>query len=177
MEKLFWLDLEMTGLDVNQEVIIEIAAIITDLNFKEIDCFETVVNQPQEYLDHMDDWNRDHHSRSGLLAKIPNGMLPSMAELKLVDLVQKHFPQGKEKPILAGNSISQDRLFIDKYFLTLSKKLHYRMLDVSSWKIILRNIYGYEYKKANHHRALEDIRESIEELKTYMGFINLPRKN
>lgn len=175
MNKILWIDMEMTGLDVEHEVVIEVAAIVTDLHFQELDCIESVVKQPEEFLEHMDDWNRDHHSKSGLLAKVPQGISPEMMELKLIDLAKKHFPENTEKPILAGNSISQDRAFINRYFPSFAKRLHYRMLDVSSWKIIYRNVYGYEYKKGNHHRALDDIRESIEELKAYMNFIDLKK--
>ncbi|KHD87656.1 MAG: oligoribonuclease [Bdellovibrio sp. ArHS] len=167
MTKLFWLDMEMTGLDVEKEVIIEVAAIVTDLNFKELETFETVVKQPQKYLDSMDAWNTEHHKKSGLTAKVPFGMDPDQVEAKLVDMVKKHFPDPKDRPILAGNSIMQDRLFIDKYMKDLAGRLHYRMVDVSSWKVIINNKFNYIYQKANKHRALDDIRESIQELRAY----------
>lgn len=167
MNKLFWLDMEMTGLDVEKEVIIEVAAIVTDLDFKELDTFETVVKQPQKYLDAMDAWNTEHHRKSGLTAKVPFGMEPDQVEAKLVDLVKKYFPDPKDRPVLAGNSIMQDRLFIDKYMKDLSSRLHYRMVDVSSWKVIINNKFKYVYEKSNKHRALEDIRESIQELRHY----------
>jgi oligoribonuclease len=167
MQKLFWLDMEMTGLDVQKEVIIEVAAIVTDLNFKELDTFETVVKQPQKYLESMDAWNTEHHKKSGLTAKVPLGMEPDQVEAKLCDMVKKHFPDPKDKPVLAGNSIMQDRLFIDKYMTDFSSRLHYRMVDVSSWKVIINNKFKYVYHKANKHRALEDIRESIQELRHY----------
>lgn len=165
--------MEMTGLDVNKEVIIEVAAIITDLNFSELDQFETVVKQPQKYLDSMDAWNTEHHKKSGLTAKVPSGLDQDFVEHKLVDLVKKHFPDPKDRPILAGNSIMQDRLFIDKYMPDFSSRLHYRMLDVSSWKIILNNKFKYVYHKSNQHRALDDIRESIQELRAYCDFIHV----
>lgn len=176
MEKLFWLDMEMTGLDVNKEVVIEVAAIITDFDFQELDQFEAVVRQPQHYLDNMDAWNTEHHKKSGLTAKVPYGMAPDLVEAKLVDLVKKHFPDSKNKPILAGNSINQDRLFIDKYMPEFSQRLHYRVVDVSSWKVIMNTKYGYRYNKSNQHRALDDIRESIQELKYYTRLIELPKK-
>jgi len=172
--KLFWIDLEMTGLDVEKEVIIEAAAIVTDMNFAELATFEAVVRQPQEYLDRMDAWNTEHHGKSGLTAKVPMGMEPSYVEGKLIELVDRYFPNPKDKPILAGNSISQDRLFIDKYFKKFSQRLHYRALDVTSWKIIFREKFGREIKKTNQHRALDDIRESIQELQYYTGFIQIP---
>lgn len=172
MTKLFWLDMEMTGLNVEKEVIIEVAAIVTDLNFKELETFETVVKQPQKYLEAMDAWNTEHHKKSGLTAKVPNGMEPDQVEAKLVDMVKKHFPDPKDRPVLAGNSIMQDRLFIDKYFKDLSARLHYRMVDVSSWKVIINNKFNYVYEKSNKHRALEDIRESIQELRHYCDNLN-----
>nr|BFD59065.1 oligoribonuclease [Bdellovibrio sp. CKG001]BFD62443.1 oligoribonuclease [Bdellovibrio sp. HM001]BFD67652.1 oligoribonuclease [Bdellovibrio sp. HAGR004] len=167
MNKLFWIDMEMTGLDVEKEVIIEVAAIVTDLNFKELATFETVVKQPQKYLDNMDAWNTEHHKKSGLTAKVPFGMEPDQVEAKLVDMVKKHFPDPNERPVLAGNSIMQDRLFINKYMPDLAARLHYRMVDVSSWKVIINNKFKYVYQKSNKHRALEDIRESIQELRHY----------
>lgn len=173
VDKLFWLDMEMTGLDVNKEAIIEVACIVTDMNFRELDSFETIVKQPQHYLDNMDAWNKEHHGKSGLAAKVPTGMEPEFVETKLIDLIDKHFPQSKtdlkKRPILAGNSIMQDRLFVDKYFKNLSARLHYRMVDVSSFKIVMNNKFDFEYKKQNSHRALDDIRESIGELSYYLN--------
>lgn len=178
VENLFWIDMEMTGLDINKEVVIEVACIVTDLNFRELVAFETVVKQPQSYLDNMDAWNTEHHGKSGLTAKVPFGMEPDMVEAKLVDIVDKYFPQSKvdlkKRPIMAGNSIAQDRLFIDKYFKTLSSRLHYRMVDVSSFKVIMTNKFDIEYKKQNSHRALDDIRESIGELKFYLDRFQSP---
>jgi oligoribonuclease len=175
LDNLLWIDMEMTGLDVNKEVIIEVACIVTDLNFKELETFETVVKQPQSYLANMDAWNTEHHGKSGLTAKVPHGMEPDGAEFRLCSIVDKYFPNWKtdkkNRPILAGNSIMQDKLFIDKYFLKLSERLHYRMLDVSSWKIIMNNKYQRVYKKQNSHRALDDIRESIGELRYYIDQI------
>ncbi len=176
IENLYWLDMEMSGLDVNKEVIIEVACIVTDMNFRELDCFETVVKQPQVYLDNMDAWNKEHHTKSGLAAKVPMGMEPEMVELKLIDLIDKHFPLSKtelrKRPIMAGNSIMQDRIFIDKYFKKLSARLHYRQVDVSSFKVVMTNKFDIEYKKQNSHRALDDIRESIGELRFYLDLFS-----
>lgn len=167
--------MEMTGLDVEKEVVIEVAAIITDYDFKELDTFETVIKQDQKYLAAMDDWNTEHHTKSGLVKKVPHGMEPFEAEHYLMDLVRKHFPDTRNRPMLAGNSITQDRLFIEKYFESFAGQLHYRMLDVSSWKIIFQKKFGYHYQKSNQHRALDDIRESIGELKNYMEFLDASR--
>lgn len=179
IENLLWLDMEMSGLDVNKEVIIEVACIVTDMNFRELDCFESVVKQPQSYLDNMDAWNTEHHKKSGLTAKVPTGMEPDMVEAKLVDMIDRHFPLSKtelkKRPILSGNSVMQDRIFIDKYMKTLSARLHYRMVDVSSFKVVMTNKFEIEYKKKNSHRALDDIRESIGELRYYLDHIQ-PKK-
>jgi len=173
--------MEMTGLDVEKEVIIEVAAIVTDYNFNELETFETVVKQNQKYLDNMDAWNREHHGKSGLTAKVPNGMDPFEVESRLIDICDRHFHEGlidpKHRPILAGNSIAQDRLFIDAYFKNLSDRLHYRALDVSSWKIIFASKFQLFYQKQNQHRALDDIRESISELKYYLSFIKFDNNN
>lgn len=171
MTNLLWVDLEMTGLQVERDVIIEVAALVTDLNFSEIACYEAVVRQPQTALDQMDAWNQEHHKASGLLAKVPLGKEPNLVERELVELTRLHFQDPKSKPILAGNSISQDRAFIDKYFKDLASLLHYRMLDVTAWKIIFQNKLKKEFKKKQEHRALDDIRESIEELKFYLSFV------
>lgn len=167
---LLWLDLEMTGLDVEKEVIIEVGAIITDLDFHPVAEYETVVKQPQSYLDKMDEWNREHHGKSGLLAKIPYGKDPHLVEEELGQLIDQHFSK-EERVVLAGNSIGQDRLFINKYFTKLAERLHYRMLDVTSWKLIFKNKFQLEPEKQNGHRALDDIKESIEELQFYLQYI------
>lgn len=170
--KLFWIDLEMTGLDVNKEVIIECAALITDFDFRILDQYEAVVKQPQKYLDAMDDWNKTHHRDSGLTAKVPSGYDPQDVENDLIKMLDKHFPPSSGRPILAGNSIAQDRLFIDKYFTRFSARLHYRMLDVTSWKIIFNSKFNLSYQKQNAHRALDDIRESVAEMQFYVGHMS-----
>lgn len=167
---LFWIDLEMTGLSVDTEVILETAVIITDSQFKELATYETVVKQPQIYLDRMDDWNKKHHGESGLTDKVPNGKEPLDLQSDLIQLVEQYFPNKKDKPILCGNSIAQDRLFINKYLPDFAQHLHYRMLDVTSWKIIF-NLRDIKFEKQNKHRALDDIRESIAELKFYLGHV------
>ncbi len=168
MEKLLWLDMEMTGLDVEKERIIEIAAVITNMELCELDSYQCVVKQNKELLSKMDDWNTRHHTASGLLEKIPQGISEEYAEMKLIDLVKKHF---KEPAVLAGNSVGQDKKFIDKYFTDLAPLIHYRILDVSSWKIIFSEKYNKRFNKQESHRALDDIRESIDEMRFYLGFI------
>lgn len=170
MKKLLWIDMEMTGLEPEIERVIEVAAVVTDLDFKSLDTYHAVINQPQAFLDNMDEWNRKHHGASGLLAKVPTGQEPREVEQELCAFVQRHFAP-EERAVLAGNSIFQDRKFIDLYFKELAKLLHYRMMDVTAWKIIMNAKYHVEYQKRDSHRALDDIHESIEELKTFLKFV------
>ncbi|MCC6138616.1 MAG: oligoribonuclease [Bdellovibrionaceae bacterium] len=169
MKRLLWLDMEMTGLDVDIERVIEVAVIVTDMDFNPVDTYHAIVKQPQVFLDNMDDWNRKHHTQSGLVAKIPEGKDPELVDMELRELTLKHFD--KERAVLCGNSIFQDRKFIDLYFKNFEKTLHYRMLDVTSWKIIMNEKYDVEYQNKDSHRALDDIRESIEELKTFLKYV------
>ena len=171
VKKLLWIDLEMTGLDVNKEVIIEVGAIVTDLEFNSLAEYHAIVKQPQKYIDGMDEWNTSHHNASGLVEQIPNGKEPEVVEQELIDLCQTHF--GDEKPVLAGNSIHQDKRFIDEHFKKLSNILHYRLLDVSSFKVLFVNKYNKSYQKKGNHRAVDDIKESIEELKFFSSFIKI----
>lgn len=169
MDKLFWIDMEMTGLDVEKEVIIEVGAVVADFNFHIYDTYHAVVTQPQKFLDAMDPWNQSHHRASGLYELIPNGKTPDVVENNLIELLDIHF--AKEKAVLAGNSIGQDRLFLNKYFKKFSARLHYRMLDVTSWKLIFNHAYKITYTKKGTHRAIDDIRESMDELKFYLSHI------
>jgi len=171
VEKLFWVDLEMTGLEVEKEVIIEAAAIVTDMDFNVLDSYNSIVKQEQKYLDAMDDWNQRQHTKTGLKQAVPNGKETNLVEKDLVQLIEKHF---KEPAVMAGNSISQDKIFVKKYFPNLYRKLHYRILDISSWKVIMKEKFNTEYKKDSNHRALDDIRDSISELKHYLQFIKIP---
>ena len=168
--------MEMTGLDVDKERIIEVAAIVTDLEFNELDCYESVVHQSPEFINNMDDWNTEHHTRSGLVAKIANAPKQDSVEKDLCSLIEKHFTTD-DPAILSGNSIGQDRKFIDKYMKKLSSLLHYRMLDVTAWKLIMGPKFNVSYEKKESHRALEDIRESIAELKTFVDFIQTKKNN
>lgn len=170
---LFWIDLEMTGLSVDREVILETAAIITDTDFNELANYETVVWQPQIYLDRMDEWNKKHHFESGLAQKVSSGKEVGQVQNDLMGLVDEFFKDPKQKPILCGNSISQDRLFVDKFYPDFAQRLHYRMLDVTSWKIMFNMKYNIAFKKKNKHRALDDIRESIDELKFYLNYLKV----
>lgn len=170
-QKLLWLDMEMTGLRVEKEAIIEVACIVTNLHLEPLDEYETVIYQPRDFLDRMDEWNTSHHTQSGLVNKVQFGRPQKQVELDLIRIVKDHFKVPKERPIIAGNSIAQDRSFINHHMPELAKILHYRMLDVSSWKIIFEDLYGLKFQKNKNHRALDDINESIAELKFYLSHI------
>jgi len=162
----FWIDLEMTGLDVNVHHILEVALVVTDEKFNVLETFESVVYQTDEVLEKMDPWCVQQHAKTGLTQKIPSGLPLLNVERQLIDIVQKYSPN--KQAIIAGNSIHQDRKFIDTWMENLSKLLHYRMCDVSSFKIIFEAKYKKKFKKQNKHRALDDIYESIAELKFYL---------
>lgn len=176
MKKLLWMDLEMTGLVVEKERIIEVAAIVTDLDMNELAQYHSVVKQDQSFVDAMDEWNVQHHGESGLIDKIPFGKDPQLVENELIHFVSEHFELDKESPVLSGNSIHQDRRFIDRYWPEFSQRLHYRMLDVSSWKLMFKEKYNQEFHKSGSHKALDDIRESIAELQYYMGFVQFDQE-
>ena len=170
MDKLLWIDLEMTGLDPDKERIIEIAMVLTDIDFNRLGDYHCVVRQDQAFIDAMDEWNQKTHSASGLIELIPNGKEQQVVDRECAQMVQTIF--GEERAILAGNSIHQDRKFIDRYMPELAKTLHYRMLDVSSFKIIFKNKFGVHVEKGNNHRAIEDIEASIRELQSYLALVD-----
>jgi len=170
MEKLLWIDMEMTGLDVSKEVPIEIAAIVTNLQLEEVATYHSIIKQPNEFLERMDDWNKSHHGASGLTVQVPNGRDPKLVEEDLLKILEIYFPN--ERAVLAGNSIGQDRLFLNHYFQSFAGKLHYRMVDVTSWKIMMNECFQVRYSKQNTHRATDDIRESISEMKHYLSFVS-----
>lgn len=161
----------MTGLDPEVDRILEAGVIITDKYLEPVYEWETAVFQPSEVLESMNDWCKHHHGESGLLKRVPEGISEEDLDRTLGEIATKHFKK-KNPVVICGNSIAQDRKFIDKYLPQFAERLHYRMLDVSSFKIVFREMLGREFKKANSHRALDDIRESIAELKYYMGAID-----
>lgn len=168
--KLLWVDLEMTGLDPKQHVIIEVAAVITDFNFNVLGQYEALVLQPEAKLTAMDPWAQNQHDTSGLTDKVrAHGVSELEVERQLDDLIATHF--GDEPAVLAGNSIYNDRVFIKQYWKSVEQRLHYRMLDVSSLKVFMQGRYGLEYKKGDGHRAQGDIEASIAELKYYLEWL------
>lgn len=168
--KLLWVDLEMTGLDVRNDVIIEVAAEVTDLNFKTLASYEAVIAQDQYKLDTMNEWCMEQHTKSGLLERIKqHGRNEKEVIHELVGFITAEF--GTEAAILAGNSIHNDRNFIKQWWPEVDALLHYRMLDVSSFKILMQSKYDVTFKKKEVHRAFDDIQASIAELQYYMEWL------
>lgn len=171
--KLFWIDMEMTGLDPETCVIIEVAAVVTDLGLNELAEFEAVVRQPPEALAGMDEWNTRTHTKSGLAAKVPDGRDLAEVEADLLAMVDEHFPG--ERVVLCGNSVGQDKRFADAYMPELAERLHYRVIDISSFKELIARMWPeVSFKKQQTHRAIDDIRESVAELAFYLTGITEP---
>lgn len=173
--KLVWMDLEMTGLDSDRDVIIEMATIITDIDMNVIaEGPEIVIQRPQSLFETMDAWNQEHHSKSGLWAKVVASTISQdEAETMTINFLKQHI--GPRESPLCGNSIWQDRRFIAKHMKQLDAFLHYRLIDVSTVKLLGKIWYPAETEKTNDkkstHRALDDIKESIQELKAYRGLL------
>jgi len=170
--KLLWVDLEMTGLDPEQDVILEVAAEVTDFTFKTLESYEARITQDRDtVISRMQAniWWRDYpENRDEFITKLPEGKPLAVVEQELIALVQKHF--GDEPAVLAGNSIHNDRNFIKFWMPALDLKLHYRMLDVSAFKIVMQGKYGVKFEKQEIHRAFDDIQASIAELQHYLGW-------
>ena len=170
MTNLVWLDLEMTGLDPESERIIEIATIVTDTHLRIIaEGPNIVVHQSHALLRNMDAWNTSHHTRSGLIKAVEASEISeASAEQQTLDFLSQYVQPG-ESP-LCGNTISQDRRFLVKYMPKLAGFFHYRNIDVTSVKLLAQywqpNIIADSAKQASH-RALDDIRDSIAELRHY----------
>lgn len=165
--KLLWVDLEMTGLDPDKDVILEIAAEVTDFEFKTLASYEALVKHPDSILDNMGEWAKAQHAASGLTERVrTQGQPEEDVKHQLIGFIQAQF--GDEPAILAGNSIHNDRVFIKKWWPEVDALLHYRMLDVTSFKILMQGKYNYEYEKNDAHRAFDDIQASIAELQHYL---------
>ena len=167
---LVWMDLEMTGLDPERDTIIEIATIVTDAGLEILaEGPVLAIHHGAEVLDAMDDWNRDHHGASGLLERVrSSGVDLAAAERLTLDFVRQHSAE-RTSP-LCGNSIWQDRRFLARYMPALEGYLHYRIIDVSSINELAHRWYPERSpvpEKKNSHLALDDVRESIDELRLY----------
>ena len=169
-KRILWIDLEMTGLDPEKDRIVEVAAIATDWSFKEIATYEAVKKVgPRLMKKRMtgDFWDSFPEVRAALLAQNPTGKNGRTVESELLAFIDEHIGTDG-KVLLAGNSIHQDRRFIAAEWPRLDNRLHYRMLDVSAWKVVFEGKYRKKFAKPEAHRALEDIRGSIEELQYYL---------
>lgn len=169
--KLLWMDLEMTGLDPRDDRILEVAVIATDWEFNEIARYEAVKKVgPRLMKKRMVEefWEKYASVRDALMAQNLSGKNGRTVENELLEFIDEHFAHD-ERVLLAGNSIHQDRKFIENEWRRLDKRLHYRMLDVSAWKVVFNGKYKKMYAKPEEHRAMEDIRGSIQELKYYLG--------
>ena len=167
---LVWVDMEMSGLDPDKDVVLEVALVVTD---KDLNLVEEgpvlVVHQSDTVLDAMDSWNKSTHGKSGLVDKVKASPLSEAdVETRMIEFMARHV--GERKSPMCGNSICQDRRFMARHLPKLEAYFHYRNLDVSTLKELAarwRPELKDGFKKANSHTALADIQESIEELKYY----------
>jgi oligoribonuclease len=171
--KLLWVDLEMTGLDPVKDVILEVAAEVTDFNFKTLASYEArVSHKPELVVERMQKniWWKDYpENRDEFVRKLGQGKPTKQVEQELIALVDEQF--GRNPAILAGNSIHNDRNFIKQWWPALDLKLHYRMLDVTAFKLYMMGKYGVEFEKQEIHRAFDDIQASIAEWQYYLDWL------
>lgn len=169
--KLLWVDLEMTGLSPSEDRIVEVAAIVTDWDLNEIATFQAIKKVNADFMRTRmigPFWDTFSHVREQLIAQNEEGKESEIVEKELLGLIEAHFI-ADQPVLLAGNSIHQDRKFIENEWPLLNARLHYRMLDVSAWKVVFEGKYRKKFAKPEEHRAMEDIRGSILELKYYLG--------
>ena len=169
-QNLIWVDMEMTGLDPEGDVVIEIATIVTDSELNTLaEGPVLAIYQPDEILNGMDEWNTSHHTSSGLVKRVRNSDEDEgSAARKTIEFLKEFVPEGASP--MCGNSICQDRRFMARHMPELERYFHYRNLDVSTLKILVqlwRPELSGGFNKSNTHLALDDIRESIEELRYY----------
>lgn len=169
-DNLIWIDLEMTGLDPSNDRIIEVATIVTDKDLTELAIGPVLaVFQEPSILDAMDEWNTDQHAKSGLVDRVKNSTIKEAdAEKATIAFIEQYVPSNTSP--MCGNSICQDRRFLARLMPQLEAYFHYRNLDVSSLKELAQRWYpnvAKGFKKESKHLALDDIRDSLEELKYY----------
>ena len=169
-KRILWMDLEMTGLDPVKDRILEVACIVTDWDFNEIASYAAVKRVGSRLMKKRmvgAFWDEFPEVRDELIAQNLTGMNGRTVENELLAFIDEHF-SGEAKVLLAGNSIHQDRRFIANEWTRLDERLHYRMLDVSAWKVVFEGKYKKKFAKPEAHRALDDVRGSIEELQYYL---------
>lgn len=160
--KLLWVDLEMSGLDVTKQRILEVALIVTDFNLVELDRYEAVIHHENKVIENAEPWVKQN-SQKLLDEVLTSDKTENQVISDITNLISKHFNQ--EPAILAGNSVHTDKLFIKQWWPGIDSLLHYRILDVSSFKIWVQGTEQIAMEKGEKHRALEDIQESIKELR------------
>ncbi|GAB3914030.1 oligoribonuclease [Microlunatus endophyticus] len=176
---LVWIDCEMTGLDLANDALIEVAALVTDSELEVLgDGVDVIIKPSQEALDQMGDFVRNMHEHSGLLTELDAGLEMREAEEKVMAYITQFVPEPRKAP-LAGNTIGTDRSFLARDMPALESHVHYRNVDVSSIKELARRWYPRVYyqspAKSGNHRALADIQESIEELRYYREALFVPQ--
>ncbi len=179
LDRIVWVDCEMTGLDLGSDALVEVACVVTDGELNELDAGVTVViRPPDEPFAAMPDVVREMHTASGLITEIPDGTTLAAAEALVLDYIKSHVPEPRKAP-LAGSSVYVDRGFIARDMPGLDAWLHYRLVDVSSFKELIRRWYPRVYfsapAKRGNHRALADARESIAELRYYRDTVLVPQ--
>ena len=176
-KRMVWIDLEMTGLDLERERIIEIATIITDSELNIIaEGPNLAISVPEELIEGMDDWNTRHHFGSGLINRVRNESVSlEDAEQQTLEFIKQYVP--KNTAPLCGNSVWNDRQFLVKEMPTVTDYLHYRMVDVSTIKELARRWYPElpKFEKKGTHLALDDIRESVFELVHFRELLFIDR--
>ncbi len=177
-DRLVWIDCEMTGLLVESDALVEVAALVTDFELNVLgEGLDVVIKPPAAALEQMVPFVRDMHTSSGLLEELEGGITLAEAEEQVLAYVREHCAEGSRPP-LAGNTVGTDRLFISRDMPELDAFLHYRVVDVSSIKELSRRWYPRTYfnspTKRGNHRALADIQESIEELRYYREAVFVP---
>ncbi|KGA08274.1 MAG: oligoribonuclease [actinobacterium acAMD-5] len=178
-ERIVWIDCEMTGLDLTKDALVEVACIVTEADLTELDAGFEVVIRPADMssVENMIEVVKNMHAASGLIDEIPDGISLGQAEDQLLAYIKKHIPEPRKSP-LAGSSVYVDRGFLSRDMPKVDAHMHYRLLDVSSVKEIVRRWYPRVFfgtpDKVGNHRALSDIRESIQELKFYRDLVFQP---
>ena len=177
-DRIVWIDCEMTGLELENDALIEVAALVTDFELNQLgDGVDVVIKPEPAALEQMGDFVRDMHTRSGLLGELDEGVSMEEAQALVLEYVMQHAPEAGKAP-LGGNTVSTDRGFLERDMPQLAGHLHYRTIDVSSIKELSRRWYPRAYfnapAKHGGHRALADIRESIAELRYYREAVFVP---